>query len=444
MSNKQVEVTRGAGKDLALEGLRGIAALGVVLSHCFLTFFPYLQTGELGDRHGAWEAWLLNTPLWAFYNGTFDVTVFFVMSGYVLTRKFFSRHDYRSLQGGAAKRYIRLGVPVAASVMVGFVMMKLPLFPAKSTNLHEFIRNAYVFQPSPATALKDAVYGSLLFGHAQYNYILWTIGVEFLGSLLLFAFLALFGHSRLRGWIALLISVAWIIVDPANGVLFALFFVAAFMHVWKMPRSTWAVAGCILIGLWLYLGSYHWYAHSFTWIVRGANALIRMGVVIECEWPIFIPAIGSVFLVAAALGRNHLTDVLSSRAAVWLGDKSFSLYLTHTFVLSSLGVYSYIWTTAVPYQTRAWISIAVTIVVSLIVSAVFARPSMRPQSSGLRGSPCSFGMHRPSHRLPRLIARLIETNLRNQAQLQHLPPAAEAASFANARHRAERRWICRK
>ncbi|MBR7998255.1 acyltransferase family protein [Burkholderia vietnamiensis] len=364
-----VEVTRGAGKALALEGLRGVAALAVVFSHCFYTFFPFLQTGEKADQHAVWEFWLLNNPLRVFYNGTFAVTVFFVMSGYVLTRKFFENGDVRSLQDGAAKRYIRLGIPVGTSVLLGYTLMCAHAFPANLTHLGGFIEAAYGFQPSLALALSDSVFGSLVFGHAQYNYILWTIGVEFLGSLLLFAYLALFGHTRYRTWVAAAISVALIIAEPVNGILYALFFVGMFMHTWRLVRSPWAIAACVLSGL--YFGGYHWYSKSYLWLVDVANALVRVG--IHLEWPVLFPAIGSVFLVAAILGKNRVSAFLSLRPIVWLGDKSFSLYLTHTFVLSSVGMYAWLGTPSLPYQTRAWLSIAAVVVVSLIVAAAFAR-----------------------------------------------------------------------
>ncbi|WP_083211800.1 acyltransferase [Burkholderia sp. CCA53] len=378
ITDRQIsEVTRGPGKALPLEGLRGVAALAVVFSHCFYTFFPFLQTGEATDLHYAWEYWLLNSPLRFFYNGTFAVTVFFVMSGYVLTRKFFESGDLGSLQDGASKRYLRLGIPVAASVMLCYGIMSLGVFPSNFADLGPFIRSFYQFDPSINTALRDAIYGSLVFGQSRYNYVLWTIGVEFLGSLMLFAYLALFGRSRFRSWVAVAISILLMIASPTNGILYALFFVGAFMHTWRAPESPWSVATCVMIGL--YLGGYHWYSVPYQPIVAVAEWIASTGV--HIEWPIAIPAIGSVLLVYAVLGKNTISELLSTRPAVWLGDKSFSLYLTHTFVLSSLGIYVYLWTSGQSHQLRAWAATASVAVASMAFSSIFARfvdaPSVR-------------------------------------------------------------------
>ncbi|MGU7842177.1 acyltransferase family protein [Burkholderia sp. AW33-5] len=351
-----------------MEGLRGVAALAVVFSHCFYTFFPYLQTGEAIDLKYAWERWLLNSPLRAFYNGTFAVTIFFVMSGYVLTRKFFENGDLRSLQDGASKRYLRLGIPVAASVLLCYALMSLNAFPSDFSDLGSFIQSFYRFQPSISTTMRDAIYGSLVFGQSRYNYVLWTIGVEFLGSLLLFAYLALFGYSRFRSWIAAAISILLMIANPTNGILFALFFVGAFMHTWRVPESPWSVAACVLVGL--YLGGYHWYSIPYQPIVAGAEWIASAG--IRIEWPVAVPAVGSVLLVYAVLGKNKVSALLSTRPAVWLGDKSFSLYLTHTFVLSSLGIHVYLWTTGHPHILRASAATAAVAVASMVFSSVFA------------------------------------------------------------------------
>ena len=84
------------GKNLALEGLRGVAALTVVFSHCAFSFYPFLQTGNPTDLRSRLEPLILDGGGRVFYNGTFSVGVFFVMSGYVLTRRFMLDGDQRS------------------------------------------------------------------------------------------------------------------------------------------------------------------------------------------------------------------------------------------------------------------------------------------------------------------------------------------------------------
>ena len=95
------------GKVQYLEGLRGIAAVQVVLLHFVTGFLP--DTAE----HAA-------APLHVLWDGHTAVYVFFLISGAVLTPSF--------ARGGpwprqAAKRLVRLGVPVAVAALVALVLL---------------------------------------------------------------------------------------------------------------------------------------------------------------------------------------------------------------------------------------------------------------------------------------------------------------------------------
>ncbi|GEN10336.1 Peptidoglycan/LPS O-acetylase OafA/YrhL, contains acyltransferase and SGNH-hydrolase domains [Myxococcus fulvus] len=359
------------GKTLSLEGLRGLAAFTVVLSHFFYAFFPYLQTGDEALRKGAWESLAFHSPLRVLYNGNFSVAVFFVMSGYVLTRKFFKDPDVGSLQEAAVKRYVRLMPPVLVSVLLCYALMKLSLFPVARTDLGDFLGNAYQHSPSLVDALKEGLYRALLVGDSSYNYILWTLRAEFLGSLVLFAFLALFGRFRHSGWMAVLASVALLLIHPSDGLFYSLFLAGAYMHRWPDLGARPVLLVLALLG-GLYLGGYHWYSEPYLWMVRLAHACEAQG--LRLEWPVAFPALGAVPVVWAIVRTNPVSRALSSRPLVWLGDKSFSMYLLHSVLLSSVGVYVYLTLPAtLAYSTRAVLAMLTVTLTTFLASALFAR-----------------------------------------------------------------------
>ena len=75
-------------RDRALDGLRGVAALVVLAGHLLVSTVTPLANGILsvGTTDVSAPAWaLLYTPLHVFWAGTEAVTVFFVLSGYVLS-----------------------------------------------------------------------------------------------------------------------------------------------------------------------------------------------------------------------------------------------------------------------------------------------------------------------------------------------------------------------
>src|ERR1700709_492313 len=88
-----------------LDGLRGIAALIVVIFHLSLIAQPFLDTNSTGD---AWW-WMSNTPLRIATDGTQAVLLFFVLSGLVVAlpalREGFSWKKYY------ASRFLRLYIP---------------------------------------------------------------------------------------------------------------------------------------------------------------------------------------------------------------------------------------------------------------------------------------------------------------------------------------------
>jgi hypothetical protein len=75
-----------------LNGLRGVAALFVVFNHYVSQYFPYITHGWRSDKGGDAarrenDRFIQLPVIRAVYSGRFMVTIFFVISGYVLSHK---------------------------------------------------------------------------------------------------------------------------------------------------------------------------------------------------------------------------------------------------------------------------------------------------------------------------------------------------------------------
>jgi peptidoglycan/LPS O-acetylase OafA/YrhL len=108
-----------------LDGLRGIAALTVVVYHYLAAFVPALTPIQTANPY-----WLSDTPVAVLFNGPFAVVVFFVLSGFVLS-KAAHRNDPLPLTVGL--RYLRLTLPMLASVLVAWLL--LSEFPTDASKL---------------------------------------------------------------------------------------------------------------------------------------------------------------------------------------------------------------------------------------------------------------------------------------------------------------------
>lgn len=353
-------------KVLSLEGLRGYAALAVVLSHLALEFFPAAVRGEAAVAHSPVEMWLYHSPFKFFYAGFFAVCIFFVMSGYVLSKKFLATHDRRILGEAALKRYFRLMPPVFASSML----------LVATTGFYYGIGNE-ILGRRLVDAAAEATYRTFLFGSNTYNSVIWTMQIEFLCSLLLFLFLALFGRTRYAGFAVIAACSVAMALSPLLGYFMALFLIGAYIDRVAMLLRPFGIS-LLAVVLALYMGGYDSPSQAYKYLVLTANTL-QFAYGIRLNWPVLFPAIGAVLLVAAILANVHIGQALSTRFSVWLGKVSFSLYLTHSIALFfvTVPVFKVLEPTA-GYNIAAVLASAIALCASLALSEVFYRLCDRP------------------------------------------------------------------
>ncbi|MYN00766.1 hypothetical protein GTP41_01500 [Pseudoduganella sp. DS3] len=90
-------------------------------------------------------------------------------------------------------------------------------------------------------------------------------------------------------------------------------------------------------------------------------------------WSYFPYASGAILLVWVAVGDNAVSRFLSSKPLRWLGHKSFSLYLLHSFMPASVGMAVYSATAGMDFLARVLLSTAAVLASSAAVSVLFAR-----------------------------------------------------------------------
>ncbi|MGA9323479.1 MAG: acyltransferase family protein, partial [Xanthobacteraceae bacterium] len=112
-------IERGATRLRVLDGLRGWAAVVVLLHHVFIDGLPA-------------NAFMADRALWAkvfFLNGTLAVSVFFVISGFSLSIRYLETGNGGALGRIAAGRYLRLALPIFAICAITYVLLVLGLIP---------------------------------------------------------------------------------------------------------------------------------------------------------------------------------------------------------------------------------------------------------------------------------------------------------------------------
>ncbi|UOQ71643.1 acyltransferase family protein [Hymenobacter cellulosilyticus] len=322
-----------------LDGLRGLAAAVVVLHHFAGFFYPALLSGDSYSAHldGA-EIAIAASPANILIGGNFAVCLFFVLSGLVLSEKFWRTGTLESLRSQACRRYVRLMLPVTFAALVALGLWVVGAY--RNTEVAELtlakrFGEYWAELPGWKQVAHDLVVGIPLGGESSYNPVFWTLSIELFGSFVVFALLALFGRVRHRS-VVYLVALGFLSISELN------FYYAGFiLGVWLndrrhhggLPRPARPWLGIGLLAAGVFLGSY-----PTADVIRVDDTLYSF---LQPDWLGNERAIqlwhllGATLLLLAVFALPGVQRLLSSRALRGLGAVSFSLYLLHFLVLGS-------------------------------------------------------------------------------------------------------------
>jgi peptidoglycan/LPS O-acetylase OafA/YrhL len=322
-------------RDGGLDAIRGIAALVVVNYHSSLGFLPTHMALFTGLPVNPQEAFW--THFWfVAFNGPAAVTLFFVLSGFVLTYGCFATRRPRILLRTAVKRYPRLAGPVLAACLIAWLLFKLGLHDnaraAALTGSNWLVAFGHDPGPSFESALKQGLWRTLLYGNVNYNTSLWTMRLELLGSFVCLAaaavLLRILVLSRLLAIVAGIAATVLLRKLPLDisafmaGVTLSVAVAGA-----RLPRLPLPV-GLALCALSLYFYGYMGPEGDYAWLASIMPAWL----------PPYLTVFCSVLLIFTVESCARIRAALSSSPFLrWLGEISFALYLIHYLVILSAG-----------------------------------------------------------------------------------------------------------
>jgi peptidoglycan/LPS O-acetylase OafA/YrhL len=298
-----------------LDGIRGLAALYVVINHVFLRAFP----GYPVDHAPFWAAWLIY--------GRFAVVVFIVLSGFSLALAP-ARHGWRldGLAQFARRRARRILPPYWAALAFSLAV-------------------AWLIVPQPGHAVPDArsvvvnglLVQNLVRAHSP-NAAFWSMAVEAQLYLLLPLLLVVL---RRRG--AMVMVAAVTLVVAAVGIA-GPHLARVDTFVIQSPPDLAALFAAGILGAGIVGASAARRSWPWGWLALGAGAPVLamiwwQGSVWTLDHLFWVdlalgPAIACL-LAALATGRPpRLLALLEARPIRGLGASSYSLYLTHAPIVA--------------------------------------------------------------------------------------------------------------
>ncbi|MFI6321257.1 acyltransferase family protein [Nonomuraea sp. NPDC050556] len=352
------------GRLVGLDGIRGLAALFVVLHHCWLLPFP----GFPVNGAPAWSSWLLY--------GHFAVVIFIVLSGFSLGVSP-ARHDWQlgSARTFAQRRAWRILPPywaaLAFSLIVAWTVIPQP------------------GQPVP-TGKSVVIFGLLLqdvFGSPSPNGALWSIAVEaqlYFALPLMLLVLRRWGAAVMLGSVTAIVVVVGALAPAVPAVELLMRFTPQFAALFAMGA---VCAGIVRASERVERLPWHWFA---------AAAAVPVLALIVFAGPVWVvgqffwvdlaigPAAG-LLLVGVATGKPiWLVRLLDTRPLRRLGSFSYSLYLIHSPIVVML--HKFVGGSGVPtFLVMLAVAVPVCVAAAWLFASVFELPFQRHRSwKGLR------------------------------------------------------------
>jgi peptidoglycan/LPS O-acetylase OafA/YrhL len=324
-------------RNSSADGLRGFGAMVVVISHYFSAFFPAVMHGyypaefSAPTHTSALFSFLKLPGVNLFYNGHFAVIVFFLLSGFVLSEPHF-RGDNSAIQRRLLGRYLRLNLPVAFICILSSMLLAMHFYfnrEAAATIGNVWFGARFNHPVDLLETARIASYGVVLFGNSYLNIPFWTLGIEFIASISLLLFLL---RERIL-YRVIIIGVTFAAAffcrnesqsfgRLAAGI--AIVFLGSQFH--RIPLANWSVLAVLFV-VGAYLGGYDAESAFYSYLPQGfgigRNTYQVLGAIMFCF----------------AVIKGFCFGVFASEVGKFLGYISYSLYITHFIVLSSLASY---------------------------------------------------------------------------------------------------------
>lgn len=287
-----------------LDGLRGVAALWVVLYHLW---------GAIERRD---VDWVMGAVSEFFHAGWLGVDIFFVLSGFVITHSVTKiKVTPTFIPKFILRRSMRIDPPYWAAIVLAivFMVLKNTFFPAESVTLPSIEKiTAHIFY------LQD------ILGFGNISSVFWTLCLEFQFYLIFAIMYQLYGfldYSKKQVWSHILLF---------SGVLFCAVSPALRFSSFDLP-----ISGTILPYAYEFiLGviAYNCVNNKFSYGYLIFGAILSVGVTTFFKPFYFgLVPVTTIFVIYISSEFGAI-KFLKSFTIQWLGKISYSLYLTHAVV----------------------------------------------------------------------------------------------------------------
>ena len=325
----------------SLDSLRGIASLQVLISHSMMAV-PLLANWVYTDDSSKRDTifFLIHSPLSFMWSDSAAVKVFFVLSGFVLSLPYYNNENRTpSYITFFIKRIIRLYLPCFTIIILSLFCKWLLYKPNSLNSFGEWVKLMWTMPLNTATLINLVLLKNDLI---YFDRALWTLPPEIKLSLILPP--AIYILKPLNFLITIMVVIGYVIIWHALNKMGA-------RNIWSdyptLYYFTFFILGSLvckyrlLITDWINRISLFWYyvllfvmlmIYTFKYSMFWLPSLIYNFLNSINDYVSAVAAILILFIVLS----NRAYGFLNTKALLFLGKISFSLYLVHIVVIASL------------------------------------------------------------------------------------------------------------
>lgn len=318
---------------LQLDGLKGICAVAVFISHYSLTLYKVSPD---------WTYSYFSRSFFLWFEGDTAVNVFILVSS-LLSLISLERKPADEI---LLKRYLRIMLPVAVILLIMGVANALGLL--YNSELGHLSNNDWLTTDSLTyNGLKEAIFCSPLGIHHEWLNVLWMLGYIFLGTII-----SIILHICLKN-VRLL------------KLLFVLFFFAIVCKYYNMYYANvlWAYL------LYRYINSTHKsYKNDFSISILSLFLLLYTEFLPKEE---IYEVLRAICLVNITMFFSFFSKMLSSRFFTWLGKYSMEIYILQLPIFYTIS--SYLWLKTQDMFINSIATISATVFLSIAFQKIVSK-----------------------------------------------------------------------
>lgn len=314
------------------------------------------------------------TPLYLLINGGYVVYIFWMLSAFLLCYLFLGNRNNKKMAERAIKRYVGLLLLIFVTYFIAYIFIKWHLFynvQASYVSGSEWFAGFYSWDPTIKQLLQSLFLDTFLTANVPFNPVLWTMKVEFLGTLIEIFILILFDGKKCQAVIIAITCIFIMYAFPLQYLCFPLGIILAKVakKVEEGSNDYGEICGITIFILSLYGGGY---PSDFEPISKVYSWIPTQVYIWDTRTLIYI--IAGFACVLSVVMADSLKKFFSVCFFEHLGSYSTEIYMCHFVVECSVSAYVFLqfYDLEIGYIMNMFLTLGITLI-AVCLSAVMLR-----------------------------------------------------------------------